>query len=119
MWVCAHTPLALGSQVCQVGNQSPALVKQFLGLVTLHPLLKQSQMLWMPRHLRERHLVRPPRVFRWLAVDYLGSRPALGRAQDDHGPDWSAYVLLLSRSLLDRLDFKDRPLHLLRHQLVH
>jgi len=39
-----------------------------------------------PRHVGQRHLMRTPGTLGFLTVHLLGAGPALGAAQDDHGP---------------------------------
>ena len=43
--VGAHAPLALGGEFGQLGDELAGLVEEFLGLVALHPLLQQLEVL--------------------------------------------------------------------------
>ncbi len=70
-------------------------------------------------HLTHRHLVGAPVVLRALAVDLLGTGPALGRAQDDHGPARTRRVAVPTRVGLDPPDLGDDRVEGARHELVH
>ena len=48
---------------------------------------------------RQRHLVRTPAALGLLAVDMLGARPALGRAEYDHRVDGTRLVARLGACL--------------------
>ena len=82
----AHAQLALGRNLRQIAAQLALRVEQLLRLVAAHPLFQHPQVIGFFAQLAQRHLVRAPRVLHRLAVDELRSRPALGRAQNDHGP---------------------------------
>ncbi len=76
----------LGASSASSGNELAVLVEEFLGLVALHPLLQQLQMLGLRRQFGKRHLVRAPGAFDGHAIHLLRAGPAFGRAQNDHGP---------------------------------
>ena len=115
----AHAAGAAGGQVGQLGLEPAVIVEQLLGLVALHPLLEEAHVGRVLVHLSHRHLVRAPVVLRALAVDLLGTGPALGRAEHDHGPAGTPREALSLRVGLDLLDLRDRRVERGRHLLVH
>ena len=84
--VGAHAPRALGGELAQLGDQAAAVVEELVRLIALEPALQQLQAVRVLAHVRERHLVGAPGAFGLVALDLLGSRPALGRPQHDHRP---------------------------------
>ena len=70
-------------------------------------------------HLAHRHLMRAPVAFFPLAVDLLGTGPALRRAHDDHRPDRAFGKSILPRVSLDATDFADHCFERSRHELMH
>ena len=58
--------------------------KELLGLVGAQPLAQHAEVLVGVLGARQRHLVGTPGILGLLAVDLLGTGPALGRAEDDH-----------------------------------
>ena len=61
-------------------------------------------MLGVVFHAGERHLMRAERAFDRCAVDFFGTRPALGRAQHDHRPDRLFGESIRARFVLDGTD---------------
>ena len=117
MGVGAQTGVALGSQLLQLGDQGAVLVEQFLSMIALQPLLQQAQMLGSFHG--QGHLMGTEGTFNLLAVHNLGTGPALGSAQDDHGPHGPLGIVVLAGVLLDGLDLLDDGVHGLSHELVH
>ena len=76
-------------------------------------------MLRVAAYLAHRHLVRPPVSLFPLAVDLLGTGPALRRAQHDHRPDRAFRESIPSRVGLDVVDLADHCFESGRHELVH
>ena len=73
-------------------------VEQFMRAVALHPVFELLEMFGV-LEIGDRNLMRAPGPLDRLAVDEFRSRPALGRAEDDHGP---ARTLRASVSPRDR-----------------
>ena len=76
-------------------------------------------MLGVVREPGQRHLVRVERALDLHAVDDLGPRPALRRAQDDHRPARAAVVLAAAGALLDGGDLVEAVVQRRGHRLVH
>ena len=57
MGVIPHAPMSLGRKLGNGRIQSSVFVKKFLGLVALHPLFKQLDMILLLCHLGQGHLV--------------------------------------------------------------
>ena len=76
-------------------------------------------MLRVAAHRAHRHLVRAPVALFPLAVDLLGTGPALWRAHDDHRPDRAFRKSFLPRIGLDAPDLADHGFERGRHELVH
>ena len=117
--VGAHAALAFGGEFGQLGDELAGPVEEFLRLVALHPFLQQLEMLRLLRQLREGDLVRAPRAFGGLAIDFFGAGPAFGRAQDDHGPDRALLEAVGAGVFLDLPDLRDHLVEGGRHELVH
>ena len=115
----AHAPVALRRQLGQFRHESAILIEQLLGLVALHPTLKQLNMVRMFGIHQDRHLVSSERSFDLQAINHLRSRPALGRPQDDHWPAWPGGVILLPCIALDFTNALDGFFQCTGHQLVH
>src|SRR6266404_2070274 len=88
-------------------------------VITLQPVFENCQMPRLRGQVRDRHLMRAPCALDWLSIDDLRSRPAFGRAQNDHGPDWKARRSLAAGLVLDGADFLDHCVERRRHGLVH
>ena len=86
VWVGAHAARARRRERSQLGAEAPGLVEELLGPVAAHPGFEHGQVLGIRADLAHGHLVGPERALDRQAVHGLGPRPALGRAQDDHGP---------------------------------
>ena len=76
-------------------------------------------MLRVAAHRAHWHLMRPPVALLPLAVDLLGTGPALRRAHDDHRPDRAFRKSFLPRVSLDAADLADHGFERSRHELVH
>ena len=70
-------------------------------------------------HAGQRHLVRPPKAFHLMAVHFFGARPALGAAQNDHGPPGAGRLAARAGFLLNAPDFEHTVLERRGHLLVH
>ena len=58
-------------------------------------ILRAADMVGLLAEFVEGHLMGAPGVFDGLAIDFLGSGPALGRAHDEHGPAGALGRILL------------------------
>src|SRR5207245_10409280 len=97
----------------------PSLSKGLLGLVALHPLIQQRDVLLLAGHLGERDLMGPPVAFRPLAVHFLGTSPALWRAEDDHRPPRAFCILLSPCLILDGVNLGADGIQSRGHHSVH
>src|SRR5215831_16837360 len=84
MWVCTHATTASRSKRSKVIPEFATFIKQFARPVTLHPLFELANVPCVAE-VRQWHLVRPPSPLHRFAINELWSRPALGRAENDHG----------------------------------
>ena len=84
--VRAHPALAGRRQRRELRAERAALVEELLGSVAAQPLLELCQVLGVRAHGRQRHLVGPEGALRRQPSTSFGPGPALGCAQDDHGP---------------------------------
>ncbi len=82
----AEAGLALGHTGEDLRGGAAFAVEQFLRPVGAQPGFQLPQVLRVVADAGERDLVGAPGVLDGEAVDLLGSGPALGGAQDDHGP---------------------------------
>ncbi len=98
----AAVPLGDGGE--DGGPRGPGVVEQLLGAVGAQPLLQLRQVLGVGAHGGQGHLVGAPGVLHGQPVDLGGAGPALGGAQDDHGPAGAAGGALLAGGALDRGD---------------
>src|SRR5262249_30449397 len=84
---------------------------------------EQAQVFRVVAHLIDRDLVRAPKAFDLLTIDFLGTGPAFWAPQDDQRPSrrlrFIVWVAALARQLLNRLDILNRRLEDRRHALVH
>ncbi len=117
--VGAHTAIAVRRQGLQFGHERAVRVEQFFGRVALQPALEQLQARRVAPNVGEGHLVRPPRAFDLVPLDFLRPRPSLGRAQHDHRPARTERIVGLAGALLVRTDLADGALQCRRHLLVH
>ena len=70
----------------EFGDERARLREQFLRAVAAHPGLDEGEMRGIRLDVADGNLMRAPRALETMAVDFFGSRPALGRAQHDHRP---------------------------------
>lgn len=117
--VGAHAADALGAEGLQGLVRGAVLVEQAVGLVAAHPLLEDLEVLRVGGGARDGHLVGAPEALEVLAVDLARGAPALGGAQDDHGPARAGGLAGLAGLLLDLADLADGVLHGGGHGLVH
>ena len=96
-----------GGSSASSGIKRARLVEQLLRLVALHPGFEDLDVPGLG-HVGHRHLVRAPVTFGLLAIDLLRAGPALGRAEDDHGPERPLGEAILAGIGLDRLDLGRR-----------
>ena len=115
----AHATSASRGKVGQFGPQPAAVVEQFGGPVTLHPLFEDAHVGRVLVHLAHRHLVRAPVALGALAVDLFRARPALGGAEHDHRPARAFRETVATRVGLDALDLGDDLVERGCHELVH
>ena len=73
----------------------------------------------MSAHRAHRHLMRPPVALLPLAVDLLGTGPALRRAHDDHRPDRPFGKSIFPGVGLDVPDLADHRFERSRHEFMH
>ena len=78
--------LALGQPADHVGQRGPVGPEQLVGSVAPEPGLQRPTVLRIGADPFQRHLVGAPGPGDRKAVDLVRARPALGRAQHDHGP---------------------------------
>lgn len=105
----AAVPLGNGGE--DGGPRGPGVVEQFLGAVGAQPLLQLRQVLRIGAYGGQGHLVGAPGVLHGQSVDLGGAGPALGGAQDDHGPAGAAGGALLAGGPLDRGDAVEGGVH--------
>ena len=115
----AHAAAAPRRERLQLGPEPAVGIEELLGLVAAQPALEQLQVGRILTHLRERHLVRPPRALHLVALDRLRPGPPFGRAEDDHRPARPERRVRLARALLIRANLPDRLLERRGHLLVH
>ena len=115
----AHAARAPGGQGGQLGPEPAGVVEELLGPVALHPFFEQVHVGGVLVHLAHGHLVGSPVILGALAVDLLGARPALGRAQDDHRPARARREAIPARVALDAPDLFGHRVEGGRHELMH
>src|SRR5262245_21292536 len=76
-------------------------------------------MRWILPHACKRHLVRAPEAFDLVPIYFLRSGPALGAAQNDHGPPRTGSLVARSRFLLVALYLEHTVLHRGCQLLMH
>src|SRR3970282_1971967 len=86
MGICAHATGARGGEIRDLGDGSPFGVEERVGFIAFEPCLESRQMLGLLSDLGERHLMRAPCALHSKAINDFGTRPPLGRTQDDHRP---------------------------------
>ena len=119
MGVGPHAPRPVGGQRRQLRHEPSGLVEELLRVVALHPFLQQPQVIRLGRQLRQGHLVGAPGALGLEPVHFLGTGPALGGAQDDHGPARTGGDAGAARPLLDRADPGRDRVQGLGHEPVH
>ena len=118
MRIRADAAVSLRRQCPDFRQDAAVLIKQLLRMIGAQPAFEDFQMLLGLRH-GDRHLMRQEVSLDALAVHFLRSRPALGRAQHDHGPYRARGIIVLPRVLLDLLNAFDHLIHGFGHQPVH
>ena len=117
--VGAHAAVAAWRQVDELGDEGAVLVEELFRAVASQPFLELADSLRVLADVRERNLMRAPRVLHGQAVDLLRSSPALRRAQDQHRPSRPARLAVLARGALDARDVVERVVERRRELLVH
>ena len=117
MRICRDPVIARRSERFELGLELIVLGEELFGTIGKQPFLEQIEVLGLVH--RDGHLVRTVAAFDVLAVDDLGARPALGRAQNDHGPYGALGIALFAGLALDLLDLFDALVERFRHLLVH
>ena len=117
--VGAHATAATRCEFGELRTEPATLVKQLPGPVAHHPVFEDAHMGGIVVHLSHGHLMRAPVAFGALAVDFLGARPSLGRAEHDHWPARPSGEPVPARVSLDALDLSEDGVQSARHELVH
>ena len=65
------------------------------------------------------HLVRSPKVFNFVSVDFFRTAPAFRRTEDNHGPACTFRLARYASLFLNGADFQDALLERGCHFLVH
>ncbi len=115
--VGTHAAVALGGQGLQVGPQLALLGEELLGLVAAQPSLQELEVVGLG-HV-DGDLVGAEVALDGLAVHFLRAGPALGGAEDNHGPGGAAVVTHVPGVGLDAANFPDGPVQGTGHGLVH
>jgi hypothetical protein len=76
-------------------------------------------MLWIFCDIRHRHLVRAPRSFHLVVINFGRRGPAFGRAQHNHRPARALRFTAAARSILNASDLRDAMLERGRNRLMH
>ena len=97
--VGADAQLAGGHERGDLGAHLALRGEELLGMIGAQPAAQHAEVLVGVLGARQRHLVRTPGALGLLAVDVLGARPALGRAEDDHRVDRTGLVARLGVGL--------------------
>ena len=117
MGVGPHPAVPLGGQGLQLRPQLALVGEEVLGLVASQPALQQLEVVGLG-HV-DGHLVGPEGALDGGAVHLFGAGPALGGAQDDHGPGGAAVVPGGPGVGLNAFDLPDGPVQGGGHGLVH
>ena len=118
MRIGPHAPFANGRQGGDFLFQPTIRIEQFVGPVGSHPFAQQLYMFRLV-HVAERHLMRAPRTFAFLAINRFRAGPSLGRTQDDHRPARPGHVAAFAGLTLDGENFGNRRVDRSSHQLMH
>ena len=119
MGICAHAPVPLGGEGLELGDEGAVLVKELLGMVAPQPPLQLLDAAGLAVVDGNGDLVGAPAALHRLSVHLLGAGPALGGAEDDHGPPGPGGVAGGTGVLLHPLDLPYRPVQGGGHLLVH
>ena len=119
MRIGAHATVAFGRQIAKLFDESAVLVEELFGLVAVQPLLHDVEMLRLFLHVEHGHLMGSPEVFNLVAVDFLGAGPALGAAENDHGPAGPVGLAVGTGFVLDGADLLDALVDSFGHRLMH
>src|SRR5579864_1289800 len=119
MRIHAHTPTTFRSQRGDLVEHFAVLVEQLFRFVAAHPVLENLQMRRILADIVDRHLMRTPRSFYRLAINFLWPGPTLGTLENQHRPAWTLVVLLIARVLLDCADLGQDLVERRRRSLVH
>ena len=119
--VGAHAHPAFGGHGAQFGLELAGGVEQLLGFIAAQPSLELLHVGWVVVQTGERHLMGAPEALDLLAVDVFRTGPALGAAQDDHGPVAAGRLggALGAGVLLEGADLGVAGIQGRRHLLVH
>src|SRR5262249_26005266 len=110
MGIIAHAPIPTGCKSREFTPQHAIGVKDFLGAITLHPLLEDTDMFGMV-HVTHWNLVASPVTLAFLAIDFWRASPSLGRSQNDHWPGrTAAFKPGSTRISPDLVDLGDYPI---------
>ena len=109
--------IALGSDVTKSLDETTFLVKELFGMIGKEPLLQKIQVLRLLHG--DGYLMRTEGALHGKSVHNLGTGPTLRGTQNDHGPERSLLIAVLSCVLLDRLDLFDTLVDSLSHELMH
>ena len=119
MRVGAHAAVALRGGSGELRPQASVLVEKLFWPIALHPRFENANVLGVAMHRAHRNLMGAPIVLGPLAIDLLGARPALRRAEHDHGPAGALHRAVLARVGLDALDVADDGIQRRGHLAVH
>jgi hypothetical protein len=100
-------------------DELAVFVEQFFGLVTLHPGLKNLEMLRIFTDRRQRDLMRSECAFDGDSIHFLRAGPSLRRAEDNHGPDGLLFESALTSLLLNSPNLGVAILKRLGQELMH
>ncbi len=114
----AQAARALGDGGEDGGAGRSGLVEQFLGAVGAQPLLQSAQVVGVGADGGQGDLVGAPGVLHGQAVDLGRAGPALGGAQDDHGPAGAVGGAVLAGGALEGGDAVQRGVHRVGHGTV-
>ena len=115
--VGAYLSVSHRSQSFQLRDQLSVLIKKLFRMVAHQPVSQHVQMLRLIHH--DRHLMGAEGAFDLLAVHHFRSRPALGRAQHDHGPLGSGGIMVFPGVFLNGLDIVHGGIQGFGHFAVH
>src|ERR1700756_395543 len=119
MWIQAHSAVAGWRQIAEQRRQLSAPIKEWLGLQSTHPVIKNPKLLGILLYIWQRYLVSPPGALEIMAFDFAWGRPAFRRTQHNHGPARPAQQTLFAGGLLVFADFNNAMLSRRGHGLMH